>query len=113
MATAALLHFNGSVADMVQWVGGPHVAQHRDVSKILKKLTAATNDAELIEDVRCPFTEGIPKKCNVSATEENYHAYFKYGNHSSVDAAPDKTYKAMVKDNKKGYTILFDKRLIP
>jgi hypothetical protein len=28
MATAALLHFNGSVADMVQWVGGPHVAQH-------------------------------------------------------------------------------------
>jgi hypothetical protein len=31
-----------------------------------------------------------------------------------VDAAPDKTYKAMVKDNKKGYTILFDERhLIP
>jgi hypothetical protein len=28
MATAALLHFNGSVADLVRWIGGPHVGAH-------------------------------------------------------------------------------------
>ena len=28
MATAALLHFNGSVADLVRWIGGPHVGEH-------------------------------------------------------------------------------------
>ena len=35
MVTAALLHFNGSAADMVRWIGGPHVAAHRDHATIL------------------------------------------------------------------------------
>ena len=30
MATAALLHFNGSMADLVRWIGGPHVGAHLD-----------------------------------------------------------------------------------
>ena len=30
MATAALIHFDGNVADLVRWTGGPHVAAHLD-----------------------------------------------------------------------------------
>ena len=31
MATAALLHFNGSMADLVRFIGGPHVGEHHTI----------------------------------------------------------------------------------
>jgi hypothetical protein len=44
MATAALLHFNGSVANLVPWIGGPHVGAHRDHHAILDTLQSAGVD---------------------------------------------------------------------
>jgi hypothetical protein len=52
MATAALLHFNGSVADMVRWVGGPHVGAHRDHHVTLRKLEEAGVDESVISNLR-------------------------------------------------------------
>ena len=40
-------------------------------------------------------------------------AYWSYGNHATVDFEPEKTCKALVKDNKKGYTLIVDKRIVP
>ena len=113
MATAALMFFNGCVADTVRWIGGPHVAAHRDHPAILRLLRNAGLPPTLVNEMERIFVSGIPRRCNASSTEANFQAYLAYGNHATVNEAPEKTYAALVKDNKKGYTILFDKRLIP
>lgn len=113
MTTAALMHFNGSAADMVRWVGGPHVAAHRDHKSILRRLQLAGVPRNVYFDIKRIFLHGIPQSVNADATEANFQAFFTYGNHATVDEDPAKTYKALVKDNKKGYTLLFDPRFIP
>lgn len=37
MSTAALLFFDGNMASLVRWMGGPHVAAHRNTEQILAK----------------------------------------------------------------------------
>ena len=113
MTTAALLHFNGSTADTVRWVGGPHVAHHRDHHAILRRLKDSALCAPTYEHIKRILLQGIPGRCQVFGTEDNFQAYYSYGNHASVEADPEKTYNAMVKDYRKGYTLLFDQRLIP
>ena len=112
MVSAALLHFNGSVADMVRWIGGPHVGAHRNHAAILSRLEAAALPPELISTLRRIFFDGIPAYCNADSSEENFVAYLRYGNHKTVDADPTKAYKATLKDNKRGFTLLFDHRLM-
>lgn len=113
MATAALLHFNCSAADLVRWMGGPHVGQHRDHPSILKRLQAAGVPRDLYETMHRIFYSGIPNYCNADSTEDNFQAFYTYGNHATAQEDPLKTLNAVVKDNKKGYTILFDPDLIP
>ena len=110
--SAALLHFNGSVADLVRWIGGPHVGAHRDHPTILSRLEEAGLPQSLLDTLSRIFYQGIPNHCNADSTERNFAAFYNYGNHSTVDADPAKAYKAMLKDNKRGFTLLFDKRLL-
>jgi hypothetical protein len=112
MATAALLHFNGSVADLVRWIGGPHVNAHRDHSSILATLVEAGAPEPVLSDLRRIFYDGIPAKCQAFSNEENFSAYYRYGNHSTVDIDPDKALQALIKDNRKGFTLLFDSRAV-
>ena len=112
MATAALLHFNGSVADLVRWIGGPHVGAHRDHFSTFELLGKAGADPEVVSDLERIFLSGIPSLCAAEASEENFSAFYNYGNHSTVDDEPEKTYKAMVKDNRRGFTLLFDPRIV-
>ena len=113
MTSAALLHFNGSAADVVRWVGGPHVAAHRDHATILQRLALTNADSSVLSELQRIFTCGIPKWWNVASTEDNFQAFYNYGNHATVIEEPEKTYQALVKDNKKGYTLLFDEALVP
>ena len=112
MATAALLHFNGSVADLVRWIGGPHVGAHRDHHRTFRLLEDAGAEPEVIRDLKRIFLNGIPSLCNAEATEDNFLAFYRYGNHSTVGNEPEKTYTALVKDNRKGFTLLFDPRVV-
>ena len=112
MATAALLHFNGSVADLVRWIGGPHVAEHRDHDDTMRLLEESEVDPRVLADLRRILLDGIPALCQATSTEENFRAFYDYGNHSTVDDDPLKTYQATVKDNRKGYTLLFDPRVV-
>ena len=112
MTTAALLHFNGSVADLVRWIGGPHVGAYRDhprILSVLRKYGVPTSTIDVLERV---FVDGIPAYCNADSTEDNFQAYYQYGNHSTVEDDPEKTYKALLKDYRKGYTLLFDPRAV-
>ena len=112
-ATACVLKFDGNIAAAVRWIGGPHVNAHLDVPHVLARLKETVSPpAGLISNVERILTMGIPAKCTASATEVNFEAYYRYGNHTTVDEEPEKTYKAMVKDNKKGYTLLLDSRIL-
>jgi len=56
---------------------------------------------------------GIPNLCNASASNENFEAFYQYGNYPSCALAPEKAYKALVKDAKQGFVMPFDKHAIP
>jgi len=108
--TAAFLHFNGSIADLVRWVGGPHVTAQRDHQTTMERLELAGVGERVRRDLHRIFYNGIPALCQAEVTEENFAAYYKHGNHSTVDDEPEKTYQAMVKDARKGFTLLLDDR---
>ena len=79
---------------------------------LLRRLTLAGVDDSVVADLRRVFLDGIPAKCQAFTTEDNFRAFYEYGNHSTVDDDPAKTYKALVKDNKRGFTLLFDPRVV-
>jgi len=93
-------------------MGGSHVGAHRNQPHALAFMKGKMPDDVHAELSRI-LLDGIPKCCNVSASNENDEAFVKYGNHLSCTKAPEKTYKALVKDAKHGFVILFDKRALP
>jgi hypothetical protein len=44
MTTACLIHFDFNLPAVVRWIGGPHVAEHRDNEKIFKRLKKTCSD---------------------------------------------------------------------
>ena len=112
LTTAALIYFDGDPAALVRWMGGSHVGAHRSQLHALAYMKGKIPDDVHAELSRI-FLNGIPKCCNVSASNDNYEAFVKYGNHPSCTKAPEKTYKALVKDAKQGFVIPFDQRALP
>jgi hypothetical protein len=110
MATAAFLHFEGDIAAVTRFVGGPHTAAHRDAPAILAKWKPVLREHTYTELERV-FLQGCPKYINAENTEANLMAFKKYGNHSTVMDAPDKTLQSIVKDHKRGYALAFDERV--
>ena len=111
MATAALLHFDGDIADTVRWIGGPHVGAHRNVEKTLRNLRGKV-DAATYDTLAASWNDGVPKLCNAEASDENFRAFLDYGNHESVSKKPELAYKTLLKDSKRGYCLLFDPRMV-
>ena len=111
MFTAALLHFDGDIADTVRWIGGPHVGAHRDIEKTLRHLRGKV-DTLTHDTLEASWKDGVPKLCNAEATEENFRAYLEYGNHETVTKKPELAYKTLLKDSKRGYCLLFDPRMV-
>lgn len=113
MATAAFLHFNGSVADLVRWIGGPHVGAHRDHQAIFRRLESTSVDPHIIDDLRRILIHGVSGCCDASSTEEHFSACCCHcGNHSTLTEEPDKTLTVLVKDNQKGFTLRSDPRTV-
>ena len=110
LTSAALLQQGCNVEKLVRWIGGPHLASHRNTKRILENLKPSVTPSVLAE-VKRIFTYGAPKVCNAQNTEENLLKYYNYGNHSSVDDNPDIYKKVLVKDSRRGNTILVDDRL--
>jgi hypothetical protein len=110
MATAALIHFDGDVADLVRWIGGTHVGAHRNVRATLAYLRGKVSP-HLCDTVARIWHHGAPTICNATASDANFEAYRMYGNHASVTDEPDVTYRTLLKDAKRGYCIVFDQRM--
>lgn len=111
MTSAALLYFEGDWERCVRWIGGPHVAEHRDVDRIIRFCRGKISDGALNE-LEMVFRRGAPQQINATSSEDNFLAYYNYGNHGSADIEPDKAFKAMVKTNKRGLSLIFDDRLL-
>jgi hypothetical protein len=78
MTSACLLHFNGDVATIVRWVGGPHTAAQINPEEKLAKLKAVV-DPDVWDDLRRILVFGARALCNVEASEETIQAYLAYG----------------------------------
>lgn len=111
MTSAALLYFEGDWERCVRWIGGPHVAEHRDVDRIVRFCRGKISDSAL-QELEMVFRRGAPQHINATSSDENFKAYYNYGNHKSADIEPDKAFKAMVKTNKRGLSLIFDDRLL-
>jgi hypothetical protein len=111
MTTACLLHFDGDVATMVRWIGGPHVNAHLNVTTILATLQPIV-DPDIYSDVERILTLGAPAVCNAEASEANFQAYLKYGNHQSVTKNQSVFESTIVKQSKRGLTLIMDPNMI-
>ena len=111
MATAALLHFDGDIADTTRWIGGPHVGAHRDVPGTILYLRGKIDDKTL-NTLEQSWKHGVPKQCNAYEKEDSFRAYLAYGNHTTVNKEPGIARTTLIKDSKKGYVLLFDKRMV-
>ena len=110
--TLALLSLDCDAAALVRWIGGTHIGAHRDTDAILSYLRGKIQPDTLADLTRI-YRHGIPARCNAEATERNFQAFYRYGNHSTVQNEPEKTLAALSKDYNRGYVIVVDPRIIP
>jgi hypothetical protein len=87
------------------------VGAHRNIEKTLRHLRGKV-DAVTYDTLEASWNDGVPKLCNAEASEENFRAYLEYGNHETVTKKPEIAYKTLLKDNKRGYCLLFDPRMV-
>jgi hypothetical protein len=111
MTSACLLHFDGDVATMARWIGGPHVNAHLNVSAILATLKPIV-DPDIYSDVSRILTFGAPALCQAEASKENFQAYLKYGNHQSVSQNQSVFESTIIKQSKQGLILIMDPQLI-
>ena len=111
MTSACLLHFNGDVATVVRWIGGPHTAAHISPTKILSTLKPII-DADIWTDLNRIMTQGAPALCNATATEANFQAFLQYGNHKSAKDNEHILAATVIKQSKRGLTLIMDPALV-
>ena len=111
MLTAALLYFDGNVASLIRWVQGPHTGAHRDHRTTLARWKPVLRP-DTYAHLQRIWVHGCPAECtSAEATEENFRAFFAYGNHKTLLEDPEKSLQALIKDFKRGYVMVFDPRV--
>ena len=73
-ATAALIRCNFHILRLVNYLGGPHTNEHRDLSAIKWRLSRSV-DAELLEEVLDLYRRGSPTVVKGHSTDDNFKAY--------------------------------------
>ena len=111
MMTACFLHFKLETPTVIRWLGGPHVAAHRNVVETIKTLQGSVDPITLSHLERL-FRTGSPELCNASASEKNFQQFFAYGNHKTIEQDWDRTDKTVRKDARHGYNIHMNVNLV-
>lgn len=107
MTTACALHFDLDIPSVVRWIGGPHVAEHRNHTNLLRYLEPILEPQNHADLTRI-FLDGSPSRCNASADLANYQAYREYGNHKTVEEHIEKVRKAVVKEARNDFVLTLD-----
>ncbi len=111
MTTACLIHFKLSLPAMVRWIGGPHVGAHRNNEAVFAIVKEHCKEENYLDLVRI-FTQGSPAYINAYCRQDNYLAYRDYGNHSSLDENLALVEKTLLKDVKRGCSLMLDPLLL-
>ena len=111
MTSACVLHYNGDIATVVRFIGGPHVNQHINTTEVLTKLEPILTP-DVFKDITRILTSGAPALCNAEASSSNFNAFMKYGNHKSVEENQEKFEQTIIKQSKRGLTIIMDPNLV-
>jgi hypothetical protein len=111
MMTACFLHFKLETPTIIRWLGGPHVAAHRDVDKIIKTLQGSVDQTTLSHLERL-FRSGSPEYCEGKSSEKNFNQFLAYGNHKTIEQDWERTEKTVRKDAQRGYNIHMDAELV-
>ena len=112
MVTSALLHFDGNMGSVVRFVGGIHVGAHRNHTAQLQELQGKISP-DAYKNIKRVWLHGVPNFINAESTQENFHQFRNYGNHKSVTERPEATLKAFAKDNRRGFNLSIDPRMLP
>jgi hypothetical protein len=110
-SSAALFHLKFNVEDLVRYIGGPHIASHRRPDDIRKRLSHIPPD--IMTEYMHRVIYGAPKVVQAHNTEANFLDYYSHGNHKSCTVHDAEYKKVMVKDSKRGNTILVNQDLLP
>ena len=111
LTTAALFKLQFHIDSIVWYLGGTHTGSHRDVQRIRQRLYHLPSD--VLDRLIHGYVYGSPKKINATNSEANFLAYFDYGDHLSCAKHIDEYRKVMIKDSRRGNSILFDPRALP
>ncbi|CAJ1928873.1 unnamed protein product, partial [Cylindrotheca closterium] len=106
MFTACLLHYDLDIPSAVRFVGGIHTGVHQNWSTLEPLLYRASVDEKVIVELQRTFLLGAPKVCNAESTDENFHDYLGYGDHSTVLQDIIKTKSTVEKDFMRSYTLV-------
>jgi len=112
MLTACVLFYRGDTASVVRYVGGPLVGDHRNWDDILNSIRGIVDNVTY-NNIERIFKTGCPARCNATSSTRNLWDYLEYGNHSSATNNDAILHKTLLKDEKRGHTIMLDPRLIP
>lgn len=83
---------------MVRWIEGPHVNAHLDVPSILA----------IHADLSRILLMGAPAVSTAEATEQSFQAFLQYGSHASVTNNQTENVSTIVKQSKRGLTLIKD-----
>lgn len=111
LASAAVFQNRFNIEDTVRYIGGPHIGAHRNLDEIRRRLQAGVEPA-LLDQVIHQFEYGAPQQVHGYSSNENFQQYRHYGNHSSCDIHKEKFKQVMLKDSRRGNTLLLDSKLL-
>ena len=111
LASAVVFQNRFNIEDTVRYIGGPHIGAHRDLPAIRQRLQADV-EPELLDQVIHQYEYGAPQQVHGYSSNENFLQYRTYGNHSSCDIYKKKFKQVMLKDSRRGNTLLLDKKLL-
>ena len=99
------------IEETVQYIGGPHIGAHRDLTAIRRQLQAGVEPA-LLDQVIHQFEYGAPQQVHGYSSNNNSMKYFCYGNHSSCNTHSKKFWEIMLKDSRHDNFLLLDNNLL-
>lgn len=112
LTTACMLHYNCNVPAVVRYIGNQHTNAHMNVDDITSRLARANLPTHLIDQLRNLVIHGAPTRCVATSTEENFRAFLRKGNSSTIYQDTQLTKKAFEKDLLRGFTIATDSLLV-
>ncbi|KAL3803843.1 hypothetical protein HJC23_004005 [Cyclotella cryptica] len=102
---ACLLHYNLSVADVIQFLGNNYTGAYHNIAEIVVSLRTHGIAETLIADYSRVMTVGCPNHFNASTTRDNALLYWRKGNHPSIRAKLGQVMATMNKEERNNYVV--------